>query len=624
MHDFPPRVSAYLPDSVQTPDTRSPSRYIGWLARSQLDLLAVSVLVGLLWFGPSALSPYLLGRAIDQGVVRHDVGAAALWAALLMGTITIGVFAGVAMHTTAVTSWLIALYGNTQLTARKSTQMGHVLTRRTPTGEVVSVAMTDSDTFGAVMEAATRTVAALFAFLFVAGIVLSTSLKLGLVVLIAAPILVGAATPLLHPLHRSQAVERVRSSELTGMATDIVAGLRILRGIGGESTFGRNYAVQSQKTREAGVRAGTWQAVVDALGVLLAGLLLVILTWLGAHEMMAGRLTIGQLISFFGYAIFMVWPIGTFFEAAQKWVQALVAAKQTISVLGQDPPWRPAQQPVSFPADAQLMDEASGFVARPGLFTVVVSAVPDDTAALADRLGRYLPSEAEPISTAVDASLKGRAAKRARAEKAAERARLAAEDEARAAALWGVSANGIDLSQFDLADLRRHVLVSEPSAQLFAGTLREAVDPHGRASRAQAEEALRVADAEDVYDALPGGWQGHIDERGRGLSGGQRQRLVLARALLADSDILVLVEPTSAVDAHTEARIAERLARFRRGRTTVVTSVSPLLLHHADAVAFMDAGRITATGTHAQLLATNPTYRDVVARGLDEQEEVYV
>ena len=126
---------------------------------------------------------------------------------------------------------------------------------------------------------------------------------------------------------------------------------------------------------------------------------------------------------------------------------------------------------------------------------------------------------------------------------------------------------------------------------------------------------MHTAAAEDVFSGLPGGWQGRIDERGRGLSGGQRQRLVLARALALDPDILVLVEPTSAVDAHTEALIARRLAEHRRGRTTVATTASPLLLHHADRVAFLEDGRVTATGTHDELVANSAGYRRVVARG---------
>ena len=478
----------------------------------------------------------------------------------------------------------------------------------------------DADIFGAVTEVVGRGIAALGAFIFVAALVLDESLTLGLVTLVAAPLLVGAASPLLRPLQRAQAIERGRSSELTGMATDIVAGLRILRGIGGEQTFGDNYATQSQSVRRAGVAAGTWQAAVDALGVLLSGLLLVALTWLGAREMLAGRLSIGQLVSFFGYAIFMVWPIQTFFEFAQKWVQGLVSARKTIAVLGQQAPWHEPSDPVALPYDATITDDASGLVAQPGRMTVVVSATPDDSAALADRIGRYLPAEVEPVSITVDDDLKGRARKAARAELEAQRAARAEADERRAGQVWGVRFGDVDLASVRLEELRSRVLVSDTASQVFAGTLQELLDPHHRHTREQAETALRVASAEDVYDALPGGWQGVLDERGRGLSGGQRQRLVLARAVLADPEVLVLVEPTSAVDAHTEARIAARLAEHRRGRTTIVATASPLLLHHADDVVLLDGGRVVARGSHAQLLRDSAEYRAVVARGMDDED----
>lgn len=133
---------------------------------------------------------------------------------------------------------------------------------------------------------------------------------------------------------------------------------------------------------------------------------------------------------------------------------------------------------------------------------------------------------------------------------------------------------GVDLAALPIEQVRETVLVSDTGAHVFAGTLQDAVDPHGRLTLPQAEAALYAAAAEDVFDLMPGGWQGVLDERGRGLSGGQRQRLVLTRALAADAPVLVLVEPTSAVDAHTEARIAERLPEHRRGRTTVVMTAS--------------------------------------------------
>ena len=247
-----------------------------------------------------------------------------------------------------------------------------------------------------------------------------------------------------------------------------------------------------------------------------------------------------------------------------------------------------------------------------------MSAVPDDSAALADRLGRYLPADHEPVSLDVTNVLKGRAARRARKQRLAERALLAERDQQLAGQKWGVSLGTVDLADVGIDQVRERIVVSDTGSQVFAGTLQSAIDPHGRLSLAEAETMLRVAAAEDVFAGSHGGWQGRIDERGRGLSGGQRQRVVLARVLGLDPQILILVDPTSAVDAHTEAQIAERLVAHRRGKTTIVATVSPLLLHHADRVAFLVNKRIVADGTHEELLRTNPDYRRTVARSLDE------
>lgn len=116
-------------------------------------------------------------------------------------------------------------------------------------------------------------------------------------------------------------------------------------------------------------------------------------------------------------------------------------------------------------------------------------------------------------------------------------------------------------------------------------------------------------------EALPCGLDSDVEERGRSFSGGQRQRLALTRALLTDAETLVLVEPTSSVDAHTEARIASRLAGARAGRTTVVITASPLLLDQADAVILLRDGLAVARGTHRELMATSTAYRETVIRG---------
>jgi ABC-type multidrug transport system fused ATPase/permease subunit len=623
MRDFPPTVTTFWsPEGDQppaTPDTRSPIHFLRWVLRQQGPVVAVATLLGVFWQLPLIVGPWLFGWSIDHGVVPGDVGNVALGAVAILVVTLIGAGFGIALHTLVVRSWLISLYGTTSMVTRKAAQMGHVLPRRSPTGEILSVASSDSDEFGAMTEIIARAGSQLVSFLAVAAIVLATSPRLGVIVLVAAPILFAVALPFLRPLHRRQEVERSRNSELTSMATDIVAGLRILRGIGGERTFRRNYERQSQSARAAGVSAGIWQAVIEALGVLFSGVFLVLLLWLGANEVLAGRLSIGELISFLGYGLYLIGPIRTFFEFAQKVTRSMVSARKAIAIFEPEPPWLEPADPRPLDGAAGLVDDASGFTAEPGRLTVVVSALPEESAMLADRLGRYLPPDTEPVSEEDEEHAKGRAARRARSERARRRAEIAARDLQRTRGPWRVRLGGVDLSEAALADVRRTILVSDTTSQLFAGTLQDAVDPHHRLTRRQAEEALLAANAEDVYDALPGGWQGRIDERGRGLSGGQRQRVVLARALGVDAPVTVLVEPTSAVDAHTEARIAERVTRLRAGRTTVVCTVSPLWLHHADRVVLLDGGRVVTEGRHEELLAGDPAYRAVVARSMDEQ-----
>ena len=235
MQDFPPRIATFFSgtDDAPTPDpdTRSPAAFLRWVLRQQWQVIALSTLACLLWLMPLTFGPYIFGRAVDEGILAGLDGAPC-WAGshVMLGVVVVGGVFGVVFHTLVVRSWLISLYGTTQMVTRKIAQMGHVLPRRSPTGEVLSVASSDSDEFGALTEILARSVAQFVSYLTVAAIVLSMSWQLGVLVLVAAPVLLGAALPLLRPLHRRQQVERSRNSELTSMATDIVAGLRILRG----------------------------------------------------------------------------------------------------------------------------------------------------------------------------------------------------------------------------------------------------------------------------------------------------------------------------------------------------------------------------------------------------------
>jgi ABC-type multidrug transport system fused ATPase/permease subunit len=555
------------------PDSRSPGRYLWWIAKGQKATIAGGVSFGIVWMVAQAVMPAIIGKAIDEGVAPNDSSRLWFWAGVLLLVGVLQASAGIFRHRFAVFNWLTAAYRTVQVVAAHAVRLGATLPRRISTGEVISIGASDLAHVGNAIEVMGRGAGAVVAFFVVAAILLNASATLGLVVLIGVPLLLVLLGPLLKPLQRRNMEQRDMMGELNTLASDIVGGLRVLRGIGGEEVFHRRYAVESQKVRRAGVLVARLQSILDALQVLLPGVFVVIVVWLGARFAVDGQITPGELVAFYGYAAFLMIPLRTGTEVANKLIRGLVAGRRICHVLSVEPEVSDIADPLTSSTRGDLVDPRSGLRVRSGIMTAVVSETPDESARVADRIGRF----------------------------------------AEGPALLG----GVSLSDLERSFVRRAIVVSDATATLFSGRLRDELDIRGRATDVDIMAAIATASADDVLDALDEGLDSEVEERGRTFSGGQRQRLVLTRALLAEADILVLVEPTSAVDAHTEARIAERLRDHRAGRTTVVTTASPLLLDRVDEVALIDEGRVVAVGTHRQLL-DDPRYRRIVARGDDE------
>ena len=195
----------------------------------------------------------------------------------------------------------------------------------------------------------------------------------------------------------------------------------------------------------------------------------------------------------------------------------MVKVLQVVPATGATPGTAGAPEP-----HAPLVDEVSGLRLEPGRVVALVSADPDESARIATRLGRF--------------------------DDAAERD-------------TPVRLGGVLLSELDKQVVRERIVVAEATPHLFSGLLQDELDVRGAATQDDLLRVMATADAQDVLDSVPDGLAGELPEKGRSLSGGQRQRVALARALLIDPEILVLVEPTSAVDAHTEARIAAAAGR---------------------------------------------------------------
>ena len=372
------------------PDTRSPARLLLWVGRHQIPTLVAGVFFGVLWMVAQSLMPFAIGQAIEDGIVNSDNRALAAWALVLLGLGAVQAGAGIMRHRYAVFNWLQASFRMAQVVSHHSARSGPAVRGRLSTGEVVATVSNDAMRAGGAFDITARLSGSIVAYVVVAFILLSASVVLGLIVLVGVPVLVLLLGFVIKPLQERQRDQREEVGKLTALGADTAAGLRVLRGIGGEQAFYDRYHHRSQEVRHAGVRVALPQSTLDAAQVFVPGLFVVLVTWLGARFAVSGRIDVGELVAFYGYAAFLVIPLRTAAEAVDKITRAFVGARRMLDVLTVEPhvadPESPADEP---PSGVPLRDERSGLVVEPGLVTCIVSSRPHESTAIADRLGRF-------------------------------------------------------------------------------------------------------------------------------------------------------------------------------------------------------------------------------------------
>ena len=631
----PTALSALTAQSM-TPDAPLPhppslgaGALLRWLLRRAAVLVTLATLAACTSNIIQAIVPAFLGQALDAGIENGLNGRVWGIGALLLVLFVVYAIGDTMLSYFGVTAWMRTAFDVDRLVGRQISATGKDLSRQVSTGEVATIIASDADYLGKFIEHLPALLGAAASFLVVAALMLRTSVSLGLIVILGMPLVAAIVTLVIRPLQKRQAVQREAHSTVTTVTTDTVAGLRILRGIGGEDVFARRYRDASQELRRRGVEVASSQATLMTLQVLLPGLFAAIVVWVAARMAVAGSLTPGGLITFYGYTAYLSWPLWVFTSSVQDYTRAVVGARRLSRLLEVAPAAGSLVERLNLdpaaahPVSGDLVDTGSGLRLKEGRMTALVCPDPQVSADLATRLGRF--TDAGPTVT-----LAGR-----------------------------------PLTTMPLEQVRASVVVSGATAQLFTGTLREALDVRGGPDpqpagledlvRAETErttgadvdqqvrpqereapgddrliEAIGIADAGDVLTSLSEGLAGMITEKGRSLSGGQRQRVALARALLTEAPTLVLIEPTSALDSHTEARVAAQVHRARAGRTTVVVTASPLVLEACDEVILLDSsGTELLRSTHRELMtmarsgdAQAADYRAVVSRAMGEDAEV--
>jgi len=276
------------------------------LLRAMPGPLALAMFFGVLAAVPLALLPLAIGRAIDAAVGGGPPGGTGLlgWIGVLLALGAVqatGVGLG---EYFASEVWLLAATRTQRAVLAHAAGVGAALPRGIRAGEVVAVGSSDIYHIGDVFEIMSRAAGALVAFGAAAAALLHSSPLLGVVVLVGVPLATVGIAPLLGPLRRRTEEHREQVSAATSMAADIVVGLRVLRGIGGEDSFSRRYRRESQQVRRAGVQVARIQSALDATQVLLPGIFIVIVVGLGAHFALRGQLSAGTLVAFYGYACY--------------------------------------------------------------------------------------------------------------------------------------------------------------------------------------------------------------------------------------------------------------------------------------------------------------------------------
>jgi ATP-binding cassette subfamily B protein len=576
-------------------------RLIGY-ARPALPAMVASMVMAGVATGCGLAFPLVIGAIIDGPIRHRDAAGLVGWGVLLLA-LGIGEAALFFFRRMIIARPSMAVEQRMRQDLYVKLQRLPVAFHdKWPAGQLLSRAVSDLSTIR-------RFVSFAFVFLlvnimtFVIGvaILMTLSWQLGLVVAaLAVPLLVVA---ILFEFRYRVLSRRTQDQvgDLATMVEESVLGIRILKAFGRSRHFSDEFRAEAARLRDTEIVKARVLSWLWATTIALPEIALGIALLLGIRQVASGSLTAGVLVSFFGVAMTLRWPVDSIGWLLAITNETAAATERFFEVM--DSPETITSRPVAVPADRG----AAGHLAfrnvhfaypddrsRPVLRGFDLTLRPGETVALVGRTGSGKTTVTSLVNRLHDVT-GGR-----------------------------IELGGVDIRDLPLPELRRRVAVAFEDPTLFSASVRENVaiglgsgpDEIGPDAAAEREaaiaRALRIAQAEFVYD-LPHGLATRVGEQGLTLSGGQRQRLALARAIVSRPEVLILDDPLSALDIHTEAAVEQALASVLAGTTALVVAHRASTVLLADRVALMDHGRVTAIGTHGELMANVPEYRALLS-----------
>ena len=564
------------------------------LLRRQWRGLALGVLVGLLWTVGKVAVPQFTGLAIDRAIDGAE--SAWGWALLIAcaGMVT-GTFTALRRYVAFSQSRLTEMRLREQLLA-------HILGLhigyhdRAQTGQLMSRASSDLNQVQAFVVMIPLTISNFALIAVVVGVLFGTDPTLAVFALAPLPFVNLAARRFSSRIHPAVLEVQQEQAQLASVVEETVSGVRVIKGFGAEQVQTDKLEAEADDIRRVSLDAARIRAVYLPFIDLLPAVGLIAVLAVGGHRVLNGEMTIGELVKFNFYVQLLVWPLRTIGMMVAFGQRAAAALERIDQVLGTTPEVLDPPSPVTLPAHTRPGADATGGAIR--FDDVTFGYDPDEPV-----LDRFTLEIAAGSSVAlVGGTGSGKSTV----------ARLLVR-------FYDPQAGTISLDGFDIRDLRVHDvrrsvgLVFEDTL-LFHDTVAANIafaDPD--ADFDTVRRAAELAGAADFIEQLPDGYSTLLGERGFSLSGGQRQRIAIARAVVSDPSVLVLDDATSAVDPSKEHEIRAAMRTVMKGRTTIVIAHRPGTIAMADSVVLIDAGRVLAVGTHDELLATNPQYRQVLA-----------